>query len=110
MKYTVEITSQAESDLRDVHAYIAFELLAPENAACQLGRLEEAIMGLASLPFRFGQYDAEPWKSRGLRIMPVDHYVVLYIPNEEKAMETVMRVMYGGRDIQKQLNKYTAFS
>ncbi len=41
--------------------------------------------------------------------MPVDHYVVLYIPNEEKAVVTVIRVMYGGRDIEKQLNKYTAF-
>ena len=109
MKYTVEITSQAESDLRDIYAYIAFDLLAPVNAAGQLGRLEEAVMGLASLPFRFRQYAAEPWKSRGLRIMPVDHYVVLYIPNEEKAVVTVIRVMYGGRDIEKQLNKYTAF-
>ncbi len=60
MKYTVEITSQAESDLRAVYAYIAFELHSPENAAGQLYRLEKAIKGLEALPFRFRKYDAEP--------------------------------------------------
>ncbi len=41
--------------------------------------------------------------------MPADHYAVLYIPNEEKAVVTVIRVMYGGRNMEKQLNKYTSF-
>ena len=43
MKYMVDITAQAESDLRGIYEYIAFELLEPEIAAGQLERLEKGI-------------------------------------------------------------------
>jgi toxin ParE1/3/4 len=39
--------------------------------------------------------------------MPVDTYCVLSIPNTEKAVVTIIRVMYGGRDIETQWKKYT---
>jgi toxin ParE1/3/4 len=61
----------------------------------------------SELPARFRVYENEPWRSRGLRIMPIDHYCVLYIPDKEKAVATIIRVMYGGRDIETQLKKYT---
>ncbi|MDL2253853.1 type II toxin-antitoxin system RelE/ParE family toxin [Ruminococcaceae bacterium OttesenSCG-928-I18] len=107
MIYEVEISDQADSDLRSIYEYIAFELQSPQNAASQLNRLEETIIGLNHMPNRFRKYENEPWNSRGLRIMPVDNYCVLYIPNEEKAVVTIIRVMYGGRDIDVQLEKYT---
>ena len=43
MIYSVEITSQAESDLRGIYEYIAYELQSPQTAAAQLSRLEENI-------------------------------------------------------------------
>ena len=49
----------------------------------------------------------EPWKSRGLRVLPVDNYVVLYIPDNDKKVVTILRVMYAGRDIDNQLNLHT---
>lgn len=64
-------------------------------------------MGLDQMPERFREYGREPWRSRGLRIMPVDNYCVLYITDEKKAVVTIIRVMYGGRDMNVQLNKYT---
>ena len=42
-----------DSDLRGIYEYIAFELLAPENAAGQLERLENAISKLDHMPERF---------------------------------------------------------
>ena len=36
MIYEIEISEQAEVDLRGIYEYIAFELLAPENASGQL--------------------------------------------------------------------------
>ena len=107
MMFTVEISDQADVDLRNIYEYIAFELQSPENAGGQLDRLEESIMSLDRMPERFRQYEKEPWHSRGLRIMPVDNYCVLYIPDTEKAVVTIIRVMYGGRDIDTQLKKYT---
>ena len=40
--------------------------------------------------------------------MPVDNYLVFYIPNKDAGIVTVIRVMYVGRDIDNQLNNYTA--
>ena len=66
-----------------------------------MDRLENAISKLDYMPEKFRRYEREPWKSRGLRVFPVDNYLVFYIPNEETRIVTVIRVMYGGRDIDK---------
>lgn len=107
MIFEIEISNQADADLRGIYEYIAFELQSPENAGNQLDRLEESIISLGQMPERFREYENGPWRSRGLRIMPVDNYCVLYIPDTENAVVTIIRVMYGGRDINVQLKKYT---
>lgn len=107
MNYEVELSVQADADLRGIYEYIAFTLLAPENAGGQLDRLEEGILSLEQYPMRHRAYEKEPWHSRGLRILPVDNYVLLYIPNEETRVVTIIRVMYGGRNIDKELNEHT---
>ncbi len=107
MKFEVITTDQADADLRDIYQYIAFDLLSPENASGQLSRLEEKILGLETFPERFRKYEREPWYSRGLRIMPVDNYLVFYIPSQDSAVVTVLRVMYGGRDADQLLTDYT---
>lgn len=107
MIYQVSITEQADVDLRGVYEYIAFELLSPDNAAGQLERLEEHIIGLEKFPERFRTYDKEPWHSRGLRVMPVDNYLVFYIPDRDTGLVTVIRVMYAGRDVDDQLINHT---
>ena len=82
MIYEVEVSEQADRDLREIFEYIAFELQSPENAIGQLNRLEEQILSL-------------------------DNYVILYIPNSDKKIVTILRVMYAGRDIDNQLNFHT---
>jgi len=101
--YEIKISAQAERDLRRIYEYIAFELQSPINAASQLNRLEEGIMGLEHMPEWFRAYQREPWNSRGLRIMPVDNFVVLYIVDKEKQVVSIIRIMYGGRNVEEQL-------
>lgn len=103
MNYQITLTTQAQADLRDIFRYIAAELQSPQNALGQLARLEQAIASLDRMPERFRLYDAPKWRERNLRIMQVDHYLVFYIPNHDRATVTVLRVMYGGRDIESQL-------
>ena len=103
----IVISDQAEIDLRGILEYIAFELQAPENASGQLDRLEACIMDLDHMPKRYRQYELEPWKSRGLRVAPVDNYLILYIPDDDTQVVTIIRVMYGGRDVDTQLNRFT---
>ena len=107
MTFQINITRQAEDDLRNVFEYIAYELQSVQNAAGQLGRLEKAILSLDQMPMRYRTYEKEPWHSRGLRVMPVDNYLVFYIPYPDALTVEIIRVMYGGRDIDTQLNRIT---
>lgn len=106
MIYEVEVSEQADSDLRGIFEYIAFELQSPENASGQLDRLEEQILSLDTMPERYRKYEKEPWKRRGLRVLPVDNYVILYIPDSDKKVVTILRVMYAGRDIDSHRKLY----
>lgn len=103
MNYEIKMTPQAKTDLQGIYEYIAFDLQSPLNAAGQLDHLEESIASLNQMPERFRIYDKEPWKSRNLRIMPVDNYLVFYIPDNDAGIVTIIRVMYGGRDVDHQL-------
>ena len=105
MSYEVTLTPEAKRDLLEIYRYIAVDLQSEQNARGQLDRLEERILKLNEMPERFRVYDKEPWRSRNLRIMPVDHYLVFYIPDHQQQTVTVIRVMYGGRDIDAQLGK-----
>lgn len=86
---------------------LLLKLQALENASGQLDRLEEQILSLDTIPERYRKYEKEPWKTRGLRVLPVDNYVILYIPDSDKKVVTILRVMYAGRDIDNQLNLHT---
>jgi toxin ParE1/3/4 len=107
MIYEVTITDQADADLRGIYEYIALELLSLDNAVGQLKRLEECIIGLENFPEKFRTYGKEPWHSRGLRVMPVDNYLVFYIPDKETGIVTVIRVVYAGRNVDEQLRNHT---
>ena len=106
MMYAVELSEQAELDLRGIFEYIAYELLSVQSAAGQLDRLEARISALDHHPKRYSLYDREPWRSRGLRTVPEDHYRVFYLTDDERAVVTVIRVMYAGRNADQQLNRY----
>lgn len=107
MIYEITLSEQADKDLREIFEYIAFDLQSPENAIGQLDRLEEHILKLHTMPERYPKYEKEPWKSRELRVLPVDNYLIFYISNSDKKIVTVIRVMYSGMDIDAQLNIHT---
>lgn len=105
MKYKIILTEQADVDLRSIYEYIAFTLIGPKIALGQLERIEKAIFSLDEMPERFCVLDREPWCKRGLRQMPVDNFIVYYTLNNPDKTVNIIRVLYGGMDIDKQLKK-----
>ena len=103
MIFDVSYSAEARQDLRDIYEYIAYELLVPETAARQAERIMKAARSLEQIPMRYRLYEGEPWHSQGLRVLPVDNYLVFYLPDEVCAAVSIIRIMYGGRDIDKQL-------
>ena len=103
MKYSIILTETAQADLSEIFRYIAVELQSVQNANSQLWGIEKAIASLDQMPERYRIYDKKNWHQRNMRIMPVDNYLVFYVPSQENRTVTVMRIMYGGRYIDKQL-------
>ncbi|MEG3072496.1 MAG: hypothetical protein RQM92_18180 [Candidatus Syntrophopropionicum ammoniitolerans] len=46
-----------------------------------------AINGLDEMPLRHKLYQNEPWHSKGLRVLPVDNYLVFYIALKKKWLQ-----------------------
>ena len=86
MKYSVVLTETAQADLSAIFRYI-----------------EKAIAYLDQMPERYRAYDRRNWRERNMRVMPVDNYLVFYVPTQDDTTVTVTRILYGGRDIDRQL-------
>ncbi len=108
MSFSIAISEQAVGDILSIYNYIAKTLNAPTAAARQIDRLEDAISRLADIPEGFARYEEEPWHGRGLRRMPVDKYCVFYIANLKDEEVSVSRILYGGRNIQDELDANSA--
>ena len=105
MKYQIFYTNLAKQDLKSIYRYISESLVEPEIASKITNRIMKEIRSLNEMPQRHRLYESEPWHSRGLRILPVNNYLIFYIANEETTIVTVIRIIYGGRDISKQLSE-----
>ncbi len=109
MRYKIFYTAGAKRDLRNIYSYIADDLLVPDTAGGQVQRIMKEIRSLEEMPMRYRLYDDEPWHDLGLRFFPVDNYLVFYLPDKSTNTVRVIRIMYGGRDIRRQLEKITEY-
>ena len=97
--YNVGYSVDALGDLREIYSYIANELLVPETASVQLSRIRKEVRSLDFMPARYALVDWEPWHSMKMYQLPVDNFIVYYLVDDEKRTVTVVRIFYGGRDI-----------
>ena len=96
MSWSIEIADAAYQDLRDIHAYIAFELRSPDDARSVLRKILAEIATLDEMPNRFRPYPREPLASQGVRVMDVGNYCVYYVAKDE--LVSVGRILYSHRD------------
>ncbi len=102
--YKVGYSVDALDDLREIYTYIANELLVPETAAAQVGRIRKEIRSLDFMPARYALVEWEPWHSMKMHQLTVDNFNVYYLVDNEEMTVTVARVIYGGRDIEGIIN------
>lgn len=104
MNYSIIYTPEAVDDLRGIYSYIAMELLVPDTAKNQVNRIREAILNLDSFPKKHPEVDWEPWKGMGVRKFPVDNYIVFYLVDDEMLEVNIVRIFYGGMNIEEIIN------
>lgn len=96
--YDVIITPDAEADLQEIYDYIAYTLLVPETANSYVDNIENAILNLDTFPTGYPFVDFEPWRSRGLRFIPVKNFIVYFVIREELSSVYIMNVIYNKRN------------
>ena len=102
--YNVGYSVDALGDLREIYSYIANELLVPETAVAQLGRIRKEVRSLDFMPARYTLVEWEPWHSMKMHQLPVDYFIVYYLVDDKERTVTVARIFYGGRDIEGIIN------
>ncbi len=91
--------------MREIYDYIASTLLVPDTARSLTDKIMTDIRSLEKIPERNPLYKDNPWYSQGVRFMPVKNYLVFYTVTNETETVSIARIMYGGRDISKQLEE-----
>ena len=102
MTWNIDITEAAQDDLRDIFAYIAGELRAPDDARRIVRNILAGILTLGEMPERFRPYPRKPIASRGVRVMDVGNFCVYYLPKDD--MVSIVRILYCRRDADTILN------
>ena len=93
MIWKVDYSEDAEQDLQGIYDYIANVLLEPATAENQTDRILDAVDTLDYMPLRYRLCDKGPWRSKGLRVLPVDNYLVFYLPDESQNSVSIVRIM-----------------
>lgn len=106
LPFEVKIPTARPVDISRMNAETLDMELEKGYADMQAGRTKSAAQVFTDIRRDF-IYEREPWKSRNTRVVPVDNYAIFYIPDKTKKLVTVIRVMYSGRDVDKQLDEFT---
>jgi toxin ParE1/3/4 len=100
-EWEVIFTDEAETDLNDIYVYISIMLMEPEIAGKLTSRIFKASYTLNQMPERHPLLDIEPWCTKGVRLFPIDNYILLYHTDSFKNRVYIDHIFYGGRDLSK---------
>lgn len=109
MKMKIVYTFQAQQDLKNIYEYIAYSPLVPVQPAICAGRSYKAHVLLNPCRSGIRFMKEEPWHSQGVRFVPVKNYLLFYTVNNETHTVSIARILYGGMDINCQLEETIDF-
>ena len=105
MTYQVHLTEKEEQDIRDIYEYIAQVLMAPMNASSFFNRIAETVLSLNEMPERHQVYkiggDGEE-----IRFLITGNHIIYYWADMSAGQVNVIRILYGGMDIDKELDSW----
>lgn len=99
-EYKIVIEQTAENDLLGILSYISDTLHEPSIAMKIYGLIKKEILTLNRMPFRFEVVNEEPYRSMGVRRIPVENYTAFYIVDENEKTVHLFRILYNRREWQ----------
>ena len=97
--YSYRFTKKAEQDFDEILRYISVDLANP-IAAQNLGRkIFEKINMIRTFPDSCALVDNEFLSDKSVRKLLVDNYIVYYKTDYDKKMLSIVRIVYGKRNL-----------
>ena len=93
-KYSVKLASHALRDLDGIYDHIAHTPLEPGTALNLVGRIEDAILSLETMPYRCLERKRGAYANRGYRQLFVGKYTAVFRIDEAKKTVIVVAVRY----------------
>ena len=97
-EYKIVIEQTAENDLLGILSYISDTLHEPSIAMKIYGLIKKEILNLNRMPFRFEVVNEEPYRSMGVRRIPVENYTAFYIVDKNEKTVHIFRIIYNRRE------------
>ena len=91
------VKSSSLEELQSLVNYYEYELRESAVARKLLGKIKNAIMGLAELPERQAIVKDERLAYYGIRKLIVDSQIIFYSISEKDKLVTVIRILHGRR-------------
>ena len=99
------ITEKAETDIDEVIEYICVSLCNPQAANDLLNEIEKAIGNALDFPEMYQFLDNELTNKEDLRKVNIGNYVLLYSYDQSNAVITILRFVFGRRNLKNLLAK-----
>ncbi len=97
-EYKIVIEETAENDLIGILNYIS-DTLHETNIALRIyGSIKKEILSLNKMPNRYAVVNEEPYRSMGVRRIPVENYTAFYIVDESQNVLHIFRILYNRRE------------
>ena len=103
MDYKVIVTQSAQRDLEEVMTYLSVSLGNPAAARKLYAEVEECYDQLRRYPLSCECCRLPRLAEKGYRKAVIDHYILIYRPEEERGAVFVLRFFYGRQDYEKML-------
>ena len=102
MDYNYRFTDSAEEDLDDILSYISVQLQNGKAAAAFYANLESAVKDVCHFPESGSLADNEFIMCENVRRKYIGNYIMYYLPDDEKSMISILRIIYKHRDMSAQ--------
>jgi len=99
IKYSYRFAPLAEIDLDSTLDYIEYELFNPKAAADLATKLNNKIDHIRDFPLSGRVVENEYVIGQNLRQIFIGNYIVFYKPDEETKTIIIVRIVYGGQNI-----------
>ncbi|MCL2360856.1 MAG: type II toxin-antitoxin system RelE/ParE family toxin [Defluviitaleaceae bacterium] len=102
MSYHIRIAKPAQTDIREIYRYIAYDLQNPAAAENRISLIDKKIMELETIPTRYPLVQDMYLASKGFRVVAAKTHLIFFVIREDSLNEPrrvlVMRVLYCRRD------------